>query len=387
MNRGPLINVKMLKQIDWVIVLLVLGLVAFGLVALASCTSLTTGEELSFWEFVGSLNYDYAKPQLVYFGVGVLLAIVIMCIDYNHLRDYSNILYWGSVVMLILVLLFGKTVNGTRGWFVIGNRSFQPAEISKLTIIIVLAKEFAQYTEGRSKGIQTFRELFPFLWKLAIPLVFIFLQPDWGTAIVYIFTFAGMLFMAKTSLKLIGWLALGCGVAIPCAWLFMADYQKERILSFANPEENLQGSGYNVARAKELIRQGGMSGKGLFADELLSPGGYVPEHRTDFIFSATSEAIGFWGGLLLIFIYLLLLGRMIMLSLRVKDDFGAYMILGIAFMFLFHIFENVAMNIGVMPVTGIPLPFISYGGSNMLTSVAAIGLVLNINMRRLRYSV
>ena len=378
---------KMLKQVDWVLVLIVLFLVCFGLVAIASCTSLTSGVELSFWDFVDSLNYEYAKPQLVYFGVGVLLAVILMCIDYNHLRDYSNLIYWGSVVMLLLVLIFGKEINGTTGWFKIGNRSFQPAEVSKVTIIIVLAKEFAQYTEGRSNGIQTFRELFPLLWRLAIPLVLIFLQPDWGTAFVYVFTFAGMMFMAKTSLKLIGWMALGVGIVVPCSWLFMADYQKERIRVFFNPEHDVQGSGHNVARAKEVIQQGGMNGKGLFGDGLLTPGGYVPEKQTDFIFSATGEAVGFWGCLLLIAVYLLLLWRMIMLALRAKDDFGSYMILGVVFMFLFHIFENIGMNIGVMPVTGIPLPLFSYGGSNMLTSIAAIGLVLNVNMRRMRYSV
>jgi len=377
----------MLKQVDWILVALVLVLVGFGLVAITSCTSLTTGEDLSFWDFVHSLNYDNAQPQLVYFGVGLLIAVVIMCIDYNHLRDFSDLIYWISVVVLLLVLIFGKTVNGTRGWFVIGNRSFQPAEVSKVTIIIVMAKEFAQRTEGRGQGIQTFRELFPLLWRLAIPLVLIFLQPDWGTAFVYIFMFAGMMFMAKTSLKIIGWLALGVGIAVPCSWFIMADYQKERILNFLDPMQDLEGSGFNVARAKDVIQQGGMSGKGLFADSLLTPGGYVPEHNTDFIFSATGEAVGFWGCLLLILLYMLLVGRMIMLALRAKDDYGSYIILGIVFMFLFHIFENIGMNIGVMPVTGIPLPLFSYGGSNMLTSMAAIGLVLNINMRRLRYSV
>lgn len=387
MKQGKLINFKMLRQIDWILLAIVLILMCFGLLAIVSCTSLTTGEDLSFWDFVHSLNFDSAKLQLVYFGVGVLIAVIIMCIDYNHLRDFSNIIYWLSVAMLLAVLIFGKEVNGTKGWFVIGNRSFQPAEISKVTIIIVLAREFAQRTEGKSQGIQTFRELWPFVWRMAIPLGLIFMQPDFGTAIVYLVIFVGMLFMARTSLKLIGWLALAAAIAIPLAWLVMADYQKQRILVFLDPTLDLEGSGLNVARAKEVIQQGGMSGKGLFSDSLMTPGGYVPMQSTDFIFSATGEAVGFWGCLLIIGLYLLLLGRMIILAMRAKDDFGSYLILGVVFMFLFHIFENIGMNIGVMPVTGIPLPLFSYGGSNMLASMAAIGLVLNVNMRRMRYSV
>lgn len=378
----------MIKQIDWVLIGIVLVLVAFGLLAITSCTSsVSETEGLTFWEFVDCLDFSKARLQLVYFGVGLLCMVVMMLFDYNHLRDYTNLIYWGSVVLLLLVLLFGKEVNGTTGWFKIGNRSFQPAEVSKVTIIIVLAREFALRTEGRNHGITTFRELLPFVWRMAIPVVLILLQPDWGTAIVYLFMFAGMLFMAKTSLKLIGWLALGVGVAIPCSWLVMADYQKERILVFLDPELDTQGSGLNVARAKEIIQMGGINGKGLFSESLLSPSGYVPEQETDFIFSATGEAIGFWGSLLIILLYLLLLGRMIFLALRAKDDFGSYIILGIAFMLLFHVFENIGMNIGVMPVTGIPLPLISYGGSNMIATMAALGLVLNVNMRRMRYSV
>jgi len=388
LNKGKNVALKMIKQVDWMLVAIVFVLVAFGLIAITSCTSaVTESKDLPFWEFVELLDFEQAELQLVYFGVGLLLMVVMMLFDYNHLRDYTNIIYWGSVVVLLLVLIFGVEVNGTTGWFKIGNRSFQPAEVSKVTIIIVLAREFALRTEGRTKGISTFRELFPLLWRLAIPLVLIFAQPDWGTAIVYIFIFAGMMFMAKTSLKLIGWLVLGVGIAVPCSWLVMADYQKARIQVFLNPDLDTQGSGLNVARAKEVIQMGGMDGKGFFSDELLTPNGYVPEQETDFIFSATGEAIGFWGAIIVILLYLLLLGRMVMLAMRAKDDFGAYLILGVAFMFLFHIFENIGMNIGIMPVTGIPLPLFSYGGSNMITAMAAIGMVLNVNMRRMRYSV
>ena len=378
----------MIKQIDWVLVTIVFILVLFGLVAIVSSTSpVTDAEGLSFWDFVERLDFEQAKLQLVYFGVGLLLMIVVLLFDYNHLRDYTTFIYWASVAVLLLVLIFGKEVNGTTGWFKIGNRSFQPAEVSKVTIAIVLAREFALRTEGRTKGISTFRELFPLLWRLAIPVALILMQPDFGTAIVYVVMFAGMLFMARTSLKLIGWLALGVGIVIPCSWFAMADYQKDRIMVFLNPEEDVLGRGLNVARAKEVIQMGGMDGKGLYSEELLTPHGYVPMQDTDFIFSATGEAVGFWGSLIIILLYLLLLGRMVMLAMRAKDDFGSYLIIGIVFMFLFHIVENIGMNIGVMPVTGIPLPLFSYGGSNMITAMASIGIVLNVNMRRMRYSV
>ena len=176
---------------------------------------------------------------------------------------------------------------------------------------------------------------------------------------------------------------------VPLAWLFfMDDWQKARLYSFVDPELDPEGTGMQILRSKSVASSGGLNGKGFFSEDLLTrQNNYLPENETDFIFSSTIEAVGFVGGIVLLILYFLLIMRLIQLSMRAKDDFGAYIILGVSFMLLFHIFENIGMNIGIMPITGIPLPLFSYGGSNLLTTMLAIGLVLNVNMRRSRRSI
>lgn len=375
------------KQIDWVLLLIVLCIVLYGVIAITSTTSDAMEEGESLGSYLSSLDFGYSGLQLIYFAIGLVAIVVLLILDYNNLRDFSNILYWISVALLLAVLL-SENVRGISGWFKLGSRGFQPAELCKIVIIIVLAKEFAQRTEGKEQGIHTFRELFPIIWRFLIPFALIVVQPDWGTALVYVFVLIGMMFMAKTSIKLMAILGLGAIALMPLAWLFMADWQKDRFYSFLNPTADLQGSGFNVDRAKTVGGSGGLSGKGFFSEDLLTQqSGYLPESHTDFIFSSATEAVGFIGALILIVLYLLLILRFVQLSTRAKDDFGMYIIIGVSAMFLFHIFENIGMNIGTMPVTGIPLPLFSYGGSNMLTCMIAIGLVLNVNMRRSRYNI
>ncbi len=383
------VNTKLIKCIDWWLIGIVLAIVVFSIISIVSVTSTGFSEdELTFWEFVETLDFSYAKLQLIFFGVGIAIAAAVMFVDYNNLRDFTDLLYVVVIALLILVLIFGKEINGTKGWFKFGSRSFQPAEIGKVAMIIIFAKQFAKVTERTKHGISTIKELFPLLWRFLIPFALILLQPDFGTSIVYLFIFAMMLFAARTSWKLIGLLVLGAGVAAPIAWFSFSPYQKDRVLNFFDPSRDIEGSGMNVARAKSVIQSGGVPGKGFFSPQLLTQSGsYLPEDHTDFIFSATSEAVGFWGGMLLLLLYFLLLGRMVMLAMRAKDDFGCYIILGVVFMMFFHIFINIGMNIGAMPVTGIPLPFFSYGGSYLLTSMLAVGVVLNVNMRRIRYTV
>jgi len=380
-------NKTMLKKIDWLLLLIVFVLVLYGAVAITSATSPGfSSDEMTLEEYMGQLDFSYGGLQLIFFAVGLVAILLILWMDYNNLRDFSDIIYWASVALLVAVWLFGTTINGTTGWFRIGNRGVQPAELCKVTIILVLAKEFAKRTEGRSDGITRFQDLWPMFWRFSIPFALILLQPDWGSAMVYIFIFFGMLFMAKTSFKIIGLLMAGTVSLMPVAWLLMEDFQKKRITTFLDPASDLEGAGFNVLRAKVVGSSGGLNGKGFFSSDLLTQqSNYLPEKQTDFIFSANSEAAGFVGGLILIILYGLLIFRMIQLSSRAKDDFGTYLVLGVSFMLLFHIFENIGMNIGLMPVTGIPLPLFSYGGSNILTTMLAIGLVLNVNMRRIRH--
>lgn len=385
--KNKLSGKNILKRIDWLLVAIVFVLVLMGVIAIMSATvPAYSDEEMTFAEYMSSLDYSYAGLQLGFFGISILVVVVILFIDYNNLRDFSNIIYWVAVAMLVAVLIFGSNQRGMVGWFMIGSRGFQPGEFCKIAIIIVLAKELAQQTEGKNDGIQRFRDVWPLVWKFAIPFVLILMQPDWGTAIVYAFIFAGMLFMAKTSFKILGTFLAGALALLPIGWLLMTPDQQKRILVFLDPTKDPEGAGFQVLRSKIVGSSGGLNGKGFFSEDLLTQqSNYLPDNHTDFIFSSTIEAIGLIGGILLILLYLFLILRMVQLSMRAKDDFGCYIVIGVSFMLLFHIFENIGMNIGLMPVTGIPLPLFSYGGSNILTIMIAIGFVLNVNMRRVRY--
>lgn len=375
------------RDLDWLLIALVAAIVLYGIVAIMSATSPGyDSETMSLSDFVSSLNWDYAGKQLIFFAIGVVASVFIMRIDYNNLREFTKILYWIMVGVLVVVMLM-PTVRGIKGWIPITDSiSIQPAELCKLILIIVMAKEFAQRSENKDTGISTFKELIPLLWRFIIPVALIMAQPDWGTALVFMFIFVGMMFMAKTSLKLMGLLAACAGACIPVLWVLMDDWQQSRFLSFFNPTENSEEL-YQSTHAKVVEASGGFTGKGLFSGDLLTQTSYLPEDHTDFIFSSNTEALGFVGGVVLILLYAALLLRIVFISMRAKDEFGAFIVIGVACMLFMHIFENVAMNIGIMPITGIPLPFFSYGGSNLITNVMAMGLVLNVYMRRGRHTI
>ena len=375
------------RDLDWLLIALVVAIVLYGIVAIMSATSPGyDSETMSLGDFVSSLNWDYAGKQLIFFAIGVVASVFIMRIDYNNLREFTKILYWIMVGVLVVVMLM-PTVRGIKGWIPITDSiSIQPAEFCKLILIIVMAKEFAQRSENKDTGISTFKELIPLLWRFIIPVALIMAQPDWGTALVFMFIFVGMMFMAKTSLKLMGLLAACAGACIPVLWVLMDDWQQSRFLSFFNPTENSEEM-YQSTHAKVVEASGGFTGKGLFSGDLLTQTSYLPEDHTDFIFSSNTEALGFVGGVVLILLYAALLLRIVFISMRAKDEFGAFIVIGVACMLFMHIFENVAMNIGIMPITGIPLPFFSYGGSNLITNIMAMGLVLNVYMRRGRHTI
>ncbi|MGI6665458.1 MAG: FtsW/RodA/SpoVE family cell cycle protein [Christensenellaceae bacterium] len=374
-----------LKRIDWILVVLTLAIFIAGLLSVASATLPAYTGETTVIQYIGSLFQGYPLSQLIYFFVGLLAVVILMLWDYTNMKEFTNYLYGGMVIFLAAVLIFGSNVRGMVGWFMIGSVGIQPAEVCKPIMIVVLAKEFASRTEGQKEGIGTFRGILPMVWRFLIPFLLICMQPDWGTAMVYAFILLGMLFMTKTSFKVLGPIIGSVLVMLPIAWLLMSTEQKARIAVFLDPTKDPLGSGYNMIRAKTVAGAGGISGKGLFSPDLLTQRtNYLPEKQTDFIFSATIEAIGFVGGAIIILLYLAWIFRMLYLSTKAKDDFGSFIILGVTFMFLFHIIENIGMNIGVLPVTGIPLPFFSVGGSNLLASMLSVGLVLNVNMRRAR---
>jgi rod shape determining protein RodA len=358
--------------------------VVFGLIAIANATaSPFTGEETSISDYLSNINFKYVILQFMWFIVGLIAMFVIMFPDYHNLGDYTVWIYWINIALLILVLLMNNTIRGISGWFSFGDRGFQPSEVAKIAIILTLAKMVSDRTKNK-EGITRFRDIGWIVLSFLLPFGLILAQPDFGTAFVYAAIFFGMLFMAKTSIRIIGTI-FGAGlIMVPLMWFVVMNAdQKQRIIDFFNPTKS---ASTQVLQAKIAIGSGQVTGKGFFATGALGRLGFVPDDHTDFIFSVTIEPIGFIGGIILLLLYFTLIFRTLYLAIKAKDDFGKYIIIGVVCMILFHVFENIGMNMGMMPVTGIPLPFFSYGGSNMLANMVAFGLVLNVNMRRFRWS-
>lgn len=387
------IDPRMFKHIDWLLFANIMVLILFSLVAIASAVSEPLTENTgSIAAAVSQLDLDYVVQQLTWLGVSLFAMFVVLLPDYHAIGEYYRWIYVILIVLLIAVLFFGKEVNGTKGWFRIGNSGFQPSEIGKIAIIIMMSRMISNQTKGKDGGITKLKELLPIIGVFLIPLALIIIQPDFGTAMVYVFTFFSMLFIARTSLKLILGM-MGCvGIALPATWFVLADWQKNRIYSFLGiqvegmTDQQMADNARQATQAKTAIGSGQVTGKGLFSLGGESRLSHIAEKHTDFIFASTTEAVGFIGAMIVILLYFVLIIRTMWLATKAKDDFGSLIIVGVLAMTLFHIFENIGMNVGVMPITGIPLPFFSYGGSNLLTNMIAFGLVINVSMRRQRWS-
>lgn len=374
-------NKKILRNFDFTILFVITLIVGYSLVAIGNATANPfTGDERGIMQILGNLNLYYVKLQLLWFGLGLLLMAAMIWIDYETLGELANYIYWINVALLLLVLIAGHTSKGAQSWFVLfGTRGFQPSEIAKISIIITMAKILST-REGEIKRIW---DLIPIFIHFVIPFILILLQPDFGTAMVYIVILLGMIFVSGISYRiLVGF--LGSGIAsLVIAWLFFfKEFQKTRILTFLNPYLEPMGGGYNVIQSMIAIGSGQTFGKGLLKEGAMSQLNFIPEKHTDFIFSVTAEALGFIGALLLILLYSILIFRTLVLAQKAKDKFGSLLVIGVLSMAMFHIFENIGMSMGMMPITGIPLPFMSYGGSSMWTNMIAFGLVINVGMRR-----
>jgi rod shape determining protein RodA len=278
--------------------------------------------------------------------------------------------------MLLIVVAIGSVSSGTKGWLTKG--SIQPSELAKLTMIIVLAKRLSE----KPGGIRTVKDMGSTLLMVAIPLFLIYLQPDFGTSLVYIFFTVTMLFLSGTDWKLMVGLVVAGVAAVWPVWTLLPPTQKNRFLALLAPEQVDSSVLYNVKQSTTAVGSGQMTGRGFFSPGSFCQLDYIPAKHTDFIFSITAETWGFIGSVFIIALYAFLLIRLLMLSRRAFDRFGSYIIIGVMAMFAFHVFENIGMTIGIMPCTGIPLPFLSYGGSSMVTNLMAIGLVENVCIRR-----
>lgn len=380
-----MIDSKIFKRIDWFTILLVLLLVGFGLLSIASIMSDPfDGTEKTVSEFYSRLNLQYVKKQIVNFMVSMAAFIVFIVVDYQFFKRPIRYVYVASLVILGVLLVVASSTRGIQGWLIIEqfDRAIQPAELSKICIIITLAKVVSEDMDVHGR-LSSFKVIVKAVILCVVPTVLVMLQPDFGTAFVYVCIMVFIFFAGRISwLYILSAIGLVVGGA-PLAYYFvLSPDQKKRIDVFLDPSLDTQDSGYNVSQSKIAIGSGQMMGKGYFSSGTLAQLRFVPERHTDFIFAGIVEGLGFVGGTLVIVTFFVLIFRWLWIAAHARDNFGSLIVVGVAGMLVTHVFENIGMNIGLMPVTGIPLPFISYGGSNLLTNMIAVGLVENVWMRR-----
>ncbi|SCG82963.1 Rod shape-determining protein rodA [Proteiniborus sp. DW1] len=352
------------KRFDFTLFFTVIVLCIYGLVVLSSATA-------------GEGSMGYLKTQGIAFILGLVSIMIIIFIDYDTFSKFYMPIYVISNILLVAVLVMGDKAKGAQSWLILGPVRFQPSEFVKIGIIISLAK----FIEKNHEKLNQFFTLIKILIFAFIPVGLILMQPDFGTAIVFVFFIFVMLFVAGLDWKYILYATIAGIVSLPILWFSLDPYQKNRIFDFLDPTRDAMGSGYQVIQSEIAIGSGKVFGMGLYNGNY-TQFGFLPEKHTDFIFSVIGEELGLIGGLLLIVLYFLLLFRLIKIARNSKDICGSVMVVGIAAMMLFHILENIGMTMRLMPVTGIPLPFISYGGTFMLSNMICIGLALSVGMKR-----
>ena len=358
---------KRLKNIEWWILVLAVLLCIIGFIALYSATQ--------------SDNFEYLRKQIIWFVISLIVMIIVAFIDYKIMVKISPILYGISIVLLIAVL-FTKSINGASSWFNIGGFSLQPAEISKATVILFLSYVVATLQINGKEEINRIWKLAIILATVALPVLLIVLQPDFGTAITYIVSLIMVLFVAGIDKKYVIAALILIVVGVPLIYRFVLPvHAKTRIDVFLNPESDPKGSGYNIIQSKLAIGAGELTGMGLLNGNQTQLG-YLSPKTTDFIFPVIGEEMGFIVSATVIVAYVFLINKILYVAKTARDDYGTYIAAGIAGIFFFHMTENIGMTMGLLPITGVPLLFISYGGSSLLTSFLCIGLLLNISGNR-----
>jgi rod shape determining protein RodA len=366
-------------RLDWVLMSATAVLLGLGAVLVWSATSarddLTAGDPAS-----------YLKRQLVNIAIGVVLGVMVAATDHRWVRILAPLVYAGSVLGLVLVLFMGSTINGSRSWIQLGGMSVQPAEFAKLAVVIGMALLVAERTEGALSTTSRWEvgtvEVTGMLLIAAVPAALILLQPDLGTMLVLAATVFGVIAVSGARWT---WLLTLFAGAVAVATLavrlhVLKAYQLDRFMAFADPGLDPRGAGYNTTQARIAIGNGGIFGQGLFRGSQ-TRSGFVPEQHTDFIFTVAGEELGLVGSAVLIALLGVVLWRALRIAMRADDLFGRVAAAGIACWFGFQAFQNIGMCLGMMPVTGVPLPLVSYGGSSMFASLMAIGLLQNIHLR------
>jgi len=371
------LNKKLFKNINIYIPITMILLIIIGMFAISSAVEINR---------VDSNGSIYLKKQIIAAILGIIAAIFIQFFDYRIFKEYYQLIFGSMVIILFMTHLYGSNIGGGRRWIDIGFINFQPSEVSKIVLVLVLATIL-----DRKDELDSLKDMIlPFVYFL-IPFVLIILENDLGTALVLLVILIAMLYVAGFNKKFLygffggGFLTvitlISSHIFFNTPLPFLKEYQLNRLIAFINPNIDPQGIGYNIIQSKIAIGSGRLTGKGLF-EGTQNQLNFLPEKHTDFIFSVLGEEFGFIGVLIVITLFIILFWQLFNIALQAKDRYGKLVVTGIIAMFFFHVVENIGMTMGVMPITGIPLPFISYGGTSMVTSITAIGIVLNINIRK-----
>jgi rod shape determining protein RodA len=371
-GRAYPIERRPMRHVDVVLLIATIGLVIVGVFAIYSSTH----------QSLVAVDLDpgrFVKRQVTFVTLAVVVLLAVASFDYRFLRVYAGLLYAASVVLLVLVRTpLGTSVKGSQRWFELFGFQLAPSEIAKLAVIGVIAAFLSEL-----RGELTLRDVFRAAGLAALPAVLVFLQPDLGTSIVFAAILVGMLVVAGARARHLGILALTAIVLIFAGFQvgLVREYQIARLTGFLDSTNDSDTSDYNRLQAEIAIGAGGMLGLGYLQGTQTNLR-FVPEQHTDFIFTVIGEEFGFVGALAVLGLFGVVIWRAIRIALIAKDPFGTYLAAGIASMLSLQMFVNVGMAIGIMPITGIPLPFVSYGGSSLLVNAAAIGVLLNVHMRR-----
>ena len=355
-----------MQDFDW---LLLGAAVLLSIISLTEIYSSTMNEP----------SENYFLRQLAWVVVGVVLVFIVAAIDYHALSEHIPWIYILALGALLYTLAFGRTVAGSRSWVGLGPIAFQPSELIKMVVVIALARYLSELRESRYMALG---EILKASIVGGLPMALVALQPDLGTALTYSPAIVVGLFVRGVRPAALITLILAFVLVLPSSWFFLKDYQKERIMTFVQPERDPLGRGYHVIQSKIAIGSGGLLGKGLF-NGTQNQLGFLPTRHTDFIFSVVGEEMGFAGVIGTLGLLAFIIFRSIYSARTARDNLGLFIVMGAVGIYFFHVIVNVGMVIGFMPVTGIPLPFLSYGGSSVLTAFIALGLVISV--RRSRY--
>lgn len=358
---------RIVHYFDWAFLAFVLAICAMGVINIYS-TGFSSAEG----------NVPLYLKQVQWIALGLIFMMIVFFIDYRVIIQYAYVIYGITIILLIIVFFIGYTSHGSQRWLGSGFFAFQPSELMKVVIIITLARYFDNHKSGEPYKL---KELLIPLLIVMVPFVMILKQPDLGTALMLILIFVSVVFFMgvdKKSLIVVLGAAL---ILLPIAWHFLKDYQKERLVTFLNPEEDPLGAGYHILQSIIAIGSGEFSGKGFLSGSQTQLK-FLPEQQTDFVFSVFAEEWGFIGGIILIVMFMIIILWGLKIALQARDLSGTITTFGVTAFVAWEFFINIGMVLGILPVVGIPLPFFSYGGSAMLSLMVAVGLLINVSARR-----